>query len=125
MRSFISRPGSFDQGRGLAALWAGLLAGPLAWAASLEVNYVLSYVACETRARWMLHLTTALALTLVGAGAIAAAQAWRASTRHAVDDATLARVRFMALGGLAMCAWFALVILATEIPALVLRPCTP
>ena len=31
----------------------------------------------------------------------------------------------MAIGGLALCAWFALVILATEIPVLVLKPCTP
>jgi hypothetical protein len=29
----------------------------------------------------------------------------------------------MALAGLAFCAWFAIVILATEIPALVLHPC--
>ena len=35
------------------------------------------------------------------------------------------RARFMAIGGLALCAWFALVILATEIPVLVLKPCTP
>jgi hypothetical protein len=30
----------------------------------------------------------------------------------------------MALGGLALCAWFALVILATAIPVLFLHPCT-
>ena len=33
----------------LACLWAGLMAGPFAWAALLEVNYVLSYVSCEQR----------------------------------------------------------------------------
>ena len=33
--------------------------------------------------------------------------------------------RRAALGGLAMCAWFALVIVATDIPVMVLNPCTP
>jgi len=31
----------------------------------------------------------------------------------------------MVIGGLALCLWFTLVILATEIPVLVLHPCTP
>jgi hypothetical protein len=33
------------------------------------------------------------------------------------------RARFMARAAVLMSAWFALVILATDIPALVLRPC--
>jgi cytochrome c biogenesis factor len=76
----------------------------------------------------MLHLATVLALAIVGAAAFAA---WRAAPslqveEHANEDAagtSLQRRRFMALGGLALCAWFAIVILATEIPALVLHPC--
>ena len=106
------------------ALWLGLAAGPLAWAALLEVNYVLSYVACEQRHTWMLHLATAIALAIVGAGGLAA---WTASPPlgGATSATGEARARFMALAGLALCAWFALVILATEIPTLVLNPCTP
>jgi hypothetical protein len=105
-------------------VWAGLAAGPLAWAALLQTNYVLSYVACEQRHSWMLHLATAVALVLVALGALAA---WRA--RPADDEIASAtaesRARFMATGGLALCAGFALVILATELPVLILRPCTP
>ena len=106
------------------ALWFGLGAGPLAWAGLLEINYVLSYVACEQRQTWMLHLTTVAALLTVGAGALAA---WSAAPplRVPTPSTTEARARFMALGGLALCAWFALVILATAIPALFLHPCTP
>jgi hypothetical protein len=110
-------------------LWAGILTGPLAWAALLQTNYVLSYVACEQQHKWMLHLATAVALALV---ATAACAAWRAAPalpddEHAAADpaaTSLLRRRFMALGGLALCAWFAVVILATEIPALVQHPCT-
>jgi hypothetical protein len=113
----------------LAALWFGLFGGPLAWAALLETNYVLSYVACEQRQTWMLHLSVGVALAVVAAGAVSS---WRAApppwsdgtSTHPVETAEV-RVRFMATGGLALSAWFALVILATEIPALVLHPCTP
>jgi hypothetical protein len=117
----------------MATLWIGVLAGPLAWAALLETNYVLSYVACEQRHEWMLHMTTAIALTLIAG---AAWLTWRASPaalhyegerEPSTDPAETAviRARFMAIGGLVLCAWFALVILATEIPVLVLKPCTP
>ena len=127
MPSSISHPASSDSGRTLALLWAGLAAGPLAWAAQLEVNYVLSYVACETRTTWMLHVSTAVALVVVGLGAAASRRALRASSTvtPAPDDAAMGRTRTMAIGGLVLCAWFALVILATDVPALMLRPCTP
>jgi len=127
MPSSISRPASSDSGSTLALLWAGLAAGPLAWAAQLEVNYVLSYVACETRTTWMLHVSTAMALMVVGLGAAAARRAWTAATADArpPGDVAVTRTRAMAVSGFALCAWFALVILATDVPALVLRPCTP
>ena len=133
MPSSTSGHGSSDAGGRITALWIGVLAGPVAWSALLETNYILSYVACEQRQTWMLHLAAAVALSLVTA---AAAFAWRAappglsyeregevSTDPA--DTAITRARFMALGGLALCAWFALVIIAMEIPVLVLKPCTP
>jgi hypothetical protein len=118
------RHGSYSCGPRLAALWAGLAAGPLAWAALLQTNYVLSYVACEQRHTWMLHLSAGVALMLVGLGALAA---WAAAPSfHGTPTSTAeARARFMAVGGLALCVWFALVIVATEIPVLVFHPCTP
>jgi hypothetical protein len=140
MPSSTLRHESFSWGRRLAALWIGVLAGPVAWAALLETNYVLSYVACEQpalsgaegRHTWMLHLATVVALAIVAAAALAA---WRAAPpledgaddEPSIDPAETAvsRARFMARAGLALCAWFAIVILATEIPVLVVKPCTP
>ena len=130
MPSSTLRHGSFSWGQRLAALWFGLLAGPLAWAAFLQTNYILSYVACEQRHTWMLHLSAAVALALIAAGALSS---WVAAPQQAREDtpstdaaeATVLRARFMATGGVILCAWFALVILATEIPALLLHPCTP
>jgi hypothetical protein len=122
--------GSLDWGWRLASLWIGVLAGPVVWAALLETNYVLAYVACEQRHKWMLHLSSASAIVLI---ALAAFLLWRAAPPMGDEgepstdprDTAVVRARFMVIGGLAFCAWFTLVILATEIPAIVLRPCTP
>jgi hypothetical protein len=125
--------GSFDGGGRITALWIGVLAGPAAWSALLETNYILSYVACEQRQTWMLHLAAGVALAVVAG---AAALTWRAAP-HGLSyqrdretstdpvETTIICARFMAIGGLALCAWFALVIIAMEIPVVVLTPCTP
>ena len=130
MPSSTLRRGSLDWGPRLAALWTGVLTGPIVWAANLQVNYTLSYVACEQRHEWMLHLTAAVSITLI---ALAALTLWRARP-PGFDDGepsaepahtAIVRARFMVVGGLALCAWFTLVILATDIPVMVLKPCTP
>lgn len=129
MPSSTLHRGSFDWGPRLGALWAGVLTGPIAWAALLETNYVLSYVACEQRHTWMLFTATIVALALIG---IAAFSAWRAAPpsgplsrpSHEPERTGEVRARFMAIGGVALCAFFALVILATAIPAVVLQPCS-
>jgi hypothetical protein len=132
MPSSTLRHGSFDAPGRITAQWIGVLIGPLTWAALLEINYVLSYVACEERQTWMLHLAAALALGLVAAGAwitwrAAPPLGYEAEQEPSTDPAetSVIRARFMALGGLALCAFFALVIVATHIPVLVLKPCTP
>jgi hypothetical protein len=129
MRSSTSDRGSLDWGRRLLALWIGVLAGPLVWASLLQTNYTMSYVACEQRHTRMLHLATAVALALI---ALAALTTWRAAPplgHHELpsvdpDETALLRARFMVIGGLALCVFFALVIVATAIPALVLNPCS-
>ena len=126
MPSSTSRPVSHERWR-LAALWAGLLTGPLVWLALLEVNYVLAYVACETRSTWFMHLAVGVALLLVAAAGYAA---WSASfgnllaaetrTPPLSDDTRLQRSRWMSLAGVAFSLWFLLVILAMEVPLVVL-----
>jgi len=121
--------GSLEWGPRLAALAVGMLAGPAVWAALLETDYVLSYVACEHRAAWILYVPALAGLALIGLAALAV---WRAAPPAGEEDTpsidprhtALVRARFMALFALAFCAFFALVIVATEIPVVVLRPCS-
>lgn len=63
------------------ALWTGLLAGPLVWLTLLEWNYVLSYVACETRQTWFLHLAVIASVAIVGAAGF-----WAWSAGHGRID---------------------------------------
>jgi amino acid transporter len=97
------------------------------WLTLLEVNYVMTYFACEQRHDWMLHLASFVALVLV---ALAGLGAWRARTTGPTeaptvnqDETSELRARFIACGGALMCAWFIIVIIATEIPVIVFEPC--
>jgi hypothetical protein len=129
MDSSTSRPASPERRRTLA-LWIGLLAGPLIWLSLLQTNYILAYVACETGRTWFMHLATGLALMLVAAAGFGA---WRASGGPIMADEQLTgpldpetqrqRARWMSLAGVALSGWFIIVILATEIPIVVLREC--
>ena len=129
MPSSTSRPVSHERWR-LAALWAGLLAGPIVWLTLLEVNYLFAYVACEVQGTWFMHLAIAIAVALVCAAGLAA---WRASSGPITADETLThplsdetrtqRSRWMSLAGIALSLWFSLVILAMEVPLVVLQVC--
>jgi hypothetical protein len=111
-------------------LWCGVLAGPVVWLVLLETNYVLSYVACERRQTWFLHLGTAIAVGLV---ALAGFLAWRAghapmdvheSPTEPVGPGTSAlRARWMALFAAVNSIWFIIVIVAMALPVVVLRTC--
>lgn len=112
------------------ALWTGVLAGPAIWLMLLEVNYVLSYVACETRETWFLHLATLAAVVVV---AVAGMWGWSAGrgprdlpeplTPPVSHETSDARARWMGHASVIFSAWFILVILSMEIPIVVLRTC--
>jgi hypothetical protein len=118
------------QPKRLAVLWAGLLTGPLLWLVLLQANYVMSYVSCESSRTWFLHAAT------LASAAIVAAVGWR-TWRLGAGDRTLeeppsppvspetseSRATWMAYAGAAISAWFVIVILAMEVPVIVLRIC--
>lgn len=96
----------------------------------LEVNYVLSYVACEMKTRWFLHVATLVAVVLVGAAGL-----WSWSARlddpfgpEAIspplsEETSVQRVHWMAAAGVAFSLGFILLIIASHIPVVVLKTC--
>jgi hypothetical protein len=127
MPSSTLRPASRDVRR-TAALCVGLLAGPVVWFALLEANYVMSYVACETGHTWFMHAATLASIVAVAA---AGWGAWRSGpaedseypTPPTSPDTGESRARWMSIGGVALSLWFILVILAMEVPIILLATC--
>jgi hypothetical protein len=127
MASSTSRP-AWHEPRRIAALWTGLLAGPVVWFTLLELNYTLSYVSCESRQKWFLHVAVAASVLLVAA---AAYLAWRYGPPEDSQERTPPvtrstaeiRARWMAFGGVGLSLWFILVMIAMEIPILTLKVC--
>ncbi|HMC23340.1 MAG TPA: hypothetical protein VKL19_15910 [Thermoanaerobaculia bacterium] len=96
------------------ALWTGILAGPIAWATNLQIKYAIVVYVCRNHAGWLMWLVTLASLLITAFGGFCAWRGWTDSTP---------RVRFMALGGLAITAMFALAIISAAIPDLFFRAC--
>jgi hypothetical protein len=95
-------------------LWFALLVPPVAWAVDLQLRYALLQWACANHRGWLLTLFSAPLLVLAIACAVIG---WR----YADDD--LPRVKFMALGAVALGFAFSLAIVAGTLPDFFLRPC--
>ncbi|HEV2854988.1 MAG TPA: hypothetical protein VHC97_19505 [Thermoanaerobaculia bacterium] len=106
-------------------LWLSVLAGPFAWAMHEQVSYMLTPTACDSGRHVLLHLVSLLALLIALAGAALGWSRFKAFPEGSTEkgDPEGSRIRFMALSAATSCVFFALVILATEVPNLVLRVC--
>jgi hypothetical protein len=97
------------------ALLTGLVGPPFMWLLTFELTYALSYAACIS-IWWPLHASVLLGI----AGALASGSfAWQAGGRSS------GWTHWMAIAGVAMSIWFAIVILSLEFPLLSLPPCRP
>jgi hypothetical protein len=105
----------------LTRLWAGIFAGPLAWATDEVVGYTVTAHECSTGSSVFLHALTVSALITCGIGLLCAGSTWAPSLDPENDRAE--RIRSMSLSGIALSLAFAVVILATAIPKWMLSPC--
>jgi len=93
-----------------AVLGTGLVLAPMAWFASLEVNFALAPLACSGHGKSVLLIVSGAALGLAMAGGLLA---WTQRSLH----------RPLAFFGIAISALFTLVIAAQAIPNVILRGC--
>lgn len=108
-----------------AALWTGVLAGPIVWLFSFEANFALAPWACTFDAKLALYIISAIALVLAAASGLLAWRQWKQLGQEWPSDGggALPRSRIMAVGGVLLSAMFFLVILAQFIPEVVLGAC--
>jgi hypothetical protein len=115
----------FKEGAAPAALWAGVLAGPLATLTQLQANYALVLWACGAGREWALHVVALLALLVTVAAGLLSWRNWRRAGGGWEDDGAgiVPRSRFMAAVGILISALIVLVVVAQWIPIFVYGPC--
>jgi hypothetical protein len=133
MRSGVEErvEGLYSEPRGYALLLFAFFGGAIAWKAQLLVNYSIVAHACWHDLGILIHLASLVCLLVAGGAGWASWKVWRESDAgedgEGENDRTLGgqvgRTRFMAASGLAMSAFFALMILGQWIPNLLLSPC--
>jgi hypothetical protein len=106
-------------------LWSGLIAGPLAWFINLNTNFALAPLACTAGAKPALYLVSALTVAVALAGAYLSWTQWQSDEAAPASQSTAIqqRRRAMALSGVVLSGFSALVILAQTIPNVMLAGC--
>jgi hypothetical protein len=135
MTTYITPPAKSSK---LGALWFGLLAGPIIWSVYFMVGYGLVEFVCKlgllgfnllglSAVSVIITGLTLVALLATLYGGFLAYRKWQQLKRDEADQVNRGRAEesrvFMALAGVLLSGLFALLILLTGLPALVLRPC--
>jgi hypothetical protein len=115
----------FREGRRVTQLWAGILLGPAAWVVDFVLSYAVTHHECSTGAM-LWHRTSSVIAVLVALWA--AYLGWDSKGRLPDDvpiheGTVLARSRAMAIAGMWMGLWFAMIIIAEAVPRFILSPC--
>jgi hypothetical protein len=121
----------FSEPREVALLWYGFLGGMLAWKLQLMVAYALVPYACWHDLTITIHVASLLFFLMAVSAAWLSWGTWKEVGGHPLSEggydetvsATVGRTRFMAVAGVIMGSFSALVILAQWIPNLILSPC--
>lgn len=105
-------------------LWAGVLAGPVAWAVQLVAVYAMAAWRCDGGPAWPLHLGSLACLVVAAGGATLAWRDWRAvgGWPGASEEVAVGRTRLMSVVGVMTGSLFVLVIFAQWLAVIVL-PC--
>jgi hypothetical protein len=109
----------------LAALWAGILVAPAAFAANLQLGYLMVHPACLRNDLTPLHVVQILCLLVALGGGLIAWGALRRERAGAPGEVAGRgdRSRFLAGLGVWSSGLFALVIVAQSVPSFVLHQC--
>jgi hypothetical protein len=116
---------TFRSGLGAMALWWGVFAGPIAFAADEVLSYAIVQHSCSTGYNLLLHFYTIVAILFCASGCFSAWSCYNRIPRDAdIEAATVAsRSRWMAIYGIAASIAFTIIIIALAVPKWTLSPC--
>jgi NO-binding membrane sensor protein with MHYT domain len=97
--------------------FTGLIGAPLIWLTALQTGYVLAYQACDSESRYWVTVPTALALAAAAATVLISLAASRRAKKLLEPQPLLATL------GLGLAAMMVIVLAASLIAPLLLRPC--
>jgi hypothetical protein len=115
----------FNRPSGIARLWAGLLAGPLAWALSQQVGYLFVTLNCSYNKTLVLTPVMLLTLLVAVVGTFISWRNWEQTGDDVQSEqgGVIARSRFMSICGLILGGFSALAIIAEWMPIFFYRQC--
>ena len=115
----------FTRWPGLLSLSLGLLLGPVVALANQQLIYTVNMWACGHRMQPAMHVVPILCLIVTIGAAITAYRDWRAVGRGVEDEegTVHTRTRFIAMLGIAISVFSALVIVAQWAAIFVFDPC--
>ena len=110
---------------GLLGLTLGIVTGPIAVLVNEELIYVTNMWACGTGKQLAMHVVPIVCLLVTFGAGLLAWRAWDRVGRGVEDEAATvdSRSRFLALGGMAISALSALLILAQWLAIFVFGAC--
>jgi len=101
-----------------------MLAGPVVWVVYMEASYMLAPLACQTGSTVALHGMSAVSLMIIAVAGLFSWASWKKLSRGGTGRGQrMSRRSFMAAGGVALSCMFILVIIAQEIPRIMISPC--
>ena len=104
--------------------WVCIFAGPVVWLLQFLINYASVRLACEEHSRLVLHLTSFMALVIIGTAELFSVTYFLELRRKSVANLeTYARRQFMAWLGLFTNGLYFLAVVAQAIPGFILDPC--
>ncbi|MFN7945046.1 MAG: hypothetical protein U0Z53_06820 [Blastocatellia bacterium] len=115
----------FNQRGGILALWAGLMAGPVAWALAQQVGYLFVTLDCSYEKMLMLSPVMLLTLLIAAAGALISWRNWQRAGGELPDEggSVISRSRFMAVVGMLLSSFALLLVIAEWLPVFFYRQC--
>ncbi len=110
---------------GLLSLSLGITLGPVVALTHQQLVYAANMWACGRNVHAILHIIPVLCLIVVGGAAVSSHRNWVAVGRGVEDEdgGALTRTRFLALLGMSISVFSAIVILAQWLAIFVFAPC--